>query len=421
MSQLLQIHEPARAAVRPQWRAFLELGFRPLYLAGCAWALIAIALWIFAPHWLGGHLTGIAWHAHEMLWGFIVTIAVGFLFTAGANWTGIVPLQGRALGFACVLWLVARLGFLVPGTPAFVVAAAAELGFLALAAWALARAVYPARSKRNYGLPLALLALGVADALFLSAVWRGDYVVLMQHFHGAMLAMALIALLVARRVIPFFATRAVPGLQIPMHTDSGQWQLGFAGLGLAAGWVGLNTLAAFGLGAAGALTLWQLRAWQPRAVRRVPLLWILYIGYGALGAGLLVAAAGRFDWGPRAGWAIHVIAVAGFSVLIIGMVTRTALGHLGRPLQTDRSMVSSYVLVIIAALLRLAALWPSPVALLCLRLSALAWIAAFALYLWRFFPIMIRPRPDQPRQEALRVPVVRPARAAQSGSHAPSR
>ena len=47
-----------------------------------------------------------------------------------------------------------------------------------------------------------------------------------------------------------------------------------------------------------------------------------------------------------------MIGVAGFSVAILGMVTRTALGHLGRPLQTDRSMVLSYALIILAALLR---------------------------------------------------------------------
>ena len=108
MSELLRIDEPAAPPVPPpQWRAFLEMGFRPLYLGGITWALVAIAIWIYAPMTLTGPLQGIAWHAHEMLWGFIATIAVGFLMTAGTSWTGINPLQGRALGAAFVLWLVA--------------------------------------------------------------------------------------------------------------------------------------------------------------------------------------------------------------------------------------------------------------------------------------------------------------------------
>jgi len=88
-------------------------------------------------------------------------------------------------------------------------------------------------------------------------------------------------------------------------------------------------MAGFALAAAGGLALWQLAAWQPWAVRRVPPLWILYAGYAALGVGLLVAAAHAAGWVLRLAWPAHVIGVAGFSVLIIGMVTRTALGHSG--------------------------------------------------------------------------------------------
>src|SRR5664279_5927236 len=117
---LLQLDEPLdpkKAA--PSLRAFLELAFRPLYLAGVAWALIAIGIWVYAPQILSGPLQGVAWHAHEMLWGFIATIAVAFLMTAGANWTGINPLKGSALGIACGLWLVARIGFLAGGDGVF--------------------------------------------------------------------------------------------------------------------------------------------------------------------------------------------------------------------------------------------------------------------------------------------------------------
>ena len=85
MQPLLQLHEPRPAAPpAPDLRAFLSLGFRPLYLAGAAWAAASVAVWIFAPQWLQPPLAGVAWHAHEMLWGFVATIAVGFLLTAGA-------------------------------------------------------------------------------------------------------------------------------------------------------------------------------------------------------------------------------------------------------------------------------------------------------------------------------------------------
>ena len=80
------------------------------------------------------------------------------------------------------------------------------------------------------------------------------------------------------------------------------------------------------------------------------------------------------------------------SVLIIGMVTRTALGHLGRPLVTDRSMLASYLLILPAAALRLGAIVPSTFSQAALHLSASAWIAALGLHLWRLAPLLIRPR-----------------------------
>lgn len=398
MSEPLQIEEPAGSVPRPkapapQWKAFLELGFRPLYMAGCLWAAVSVLLWVFAPQWLAGRLGGVLWHAHEMLWAFVATIAVGFLLTAASNWTGRTPIQGRALGRLCVLWLLARAGFLVVGDTAFVFAALCELLFFAVAAVALGRVIYAARSQRNYGLPLLVSGLGVADALFLHSVWQGsDYATLMHYLYTGLLCMAVIALLVARRVIPFFAMRAVTGLQIPMHTASGQWQLWAGVLGVVCLLLGWAPGMVATLVVAGLLTLWQVLAWKPWDVRRVPLLWILYLGHAALGAGLVMAALQASGWVLRLAWPAHVIGVAGFSVLIIGMVTRTALGHLGRPLRTDRSIVAMYVLVLAAALLRLLALLPVGLAQAALHASALAWVLAFALYLWRFAPLLIRPR-----------------------------
>ena len=105
---------------------------------------------------------------------------------------------------------------------------------------------------------------------------------------------------------------------------------------------------------------------------------------------------------------VHVIAMAGFSILIIGMLTRTALGHLGRPLTLDALMLGSYALVIVATAARLLALIPGEWAQHLLQCSAAAWVLAFGLYVWRFLPMMIRPRLPPP--PALHVPITRAAK-----------
>lgn len=373
-------------------QVFLELAFRPLYIAGTAWALVAIALWIYAPQLLTGPLNGIAWHAHEMLWGFIATIAVAFLMTAGSNWTGINPLQGRALAMACGLWLVARIGFLVPSDAAFWVAMAAELAFFLQASAAMMGAVLRSKNSRNYAVPGLLAAMGGIDALYLLTARSGDYAMLMQRFNAGVTVMALIALLIGRRVIPFFAMRAVPGLDIPKHTETGWVQLGACVVAVVGLLLGVPLLTASGLGIAGSLALVQLISWKPLAVRANALLWILYVGYGGMGLGLLLAALAAAGVDVPRVLPVHVIAMAGFSVLIIGMVTRTALGHLGRALATDRSMRTSYWLVLAAVVLRLAAIAPSAATNTLLHLAAAAWIAALALYLCQFVPMLIRPR-----------------------------
>ena len=395
MSTLIPIREPgATAAAGPSWRAFLELGFRPLYLAGASWALVSVLIWIFVPHWAGGELAGLPWHAHEMLWGFVATIAIGFLLTAGANWTGITPLAGPPLGALLALWAAARVGYLLPQPSALWVAAAAEFLFFAVAAAAMGRAVWRSRNRRNYIVPFLMLGLGLTHLLYIA--WLDDWTVALRGFHAGLLVMALIALLVARRVIPFFAMRAVQGLQIPMHDRSASWQQWAAGVAVAALLAGWGWLQAAALALAGVISLWQVISWRPAAVRARPILWILYLGYAGLGVGLITSAAQAAGVAMPSALPVHLVAMAGFSLLIIGMLTRTALGHLGRGLVLDASMVASYWLVVAAVVLRLMALATGAASDWLLQAAALAWAAAFATYLWRFVPWMIRPRPDRP-------------------------
>src|SRR5690606_29579106 len=168
---MIPLHTSATSS-RPQWRAFLELGFRPLYLLSTLWGAISIALWLHAPGWLArAPLPGLYWHAHEMLWAFIGTIAVGFLLTASATWTGRRTMRGPALGILCLIWIGARFCLLAPG--GLLLALVLDALFFLAAAAELARVILLARNRRNYGIPLAMLALGASHALFLYSLLQG--------------------------------------------------------------------------------------------------------------------------------------------------------------------------------------------------------------------------------------------------------
>lgn len=399
MAKVMTIAEPvSRRSAAPSLKAFLSLGFRPLYLAGSLWALLAVALWVFVPQWLNPRMGALAWHAHEMLWGFIGTIALGFLLTASATWTGINPLKGRPLAMLCGMWLLARLAYLSSDTRVFGLAVVAETVVYLWSGLALWRVIRKSHSLRNYGIPWLAVGLGLANLAYLHQAWLGQYPALMQRFTLGLVVMAIIALLVARRVIPFFASRAIQGLNLPMQVGSGQLQLGLGLLAIATLLVGLPRLAGVLLMACGLVSLVQVISWKPQVVVKRPILSILYLGYTLLGLGLLTAGAWQLNLLPttlsRMALPAHLIGMGGFSVLIIGMITRTALGHLGRALKLDTSMLCSYGLIVLAVALRLAALWPSPASAGLVHAAGACWVAAMALYIWRFGPMLIRPRPD---------------------------
>jgi uncharacterized protein involved in response to NO len=92
---------------------------------------------------------------------------------------------------------------------------------------------------------------------------------------------------------------------------------------------------------------------------------------------------------------VHVLAVGALAGLILGMITRTALGHTGRPLAAGRSETAMYVLLQLGVLVRLvAALSPDGARNVALVGAAVLWSAAFVLYLFVYGPYLARPRID---------------------------
>lgn len=81
--------------------------------------------------------------------------------------------------------------------------------------------------------------------------------------------------------------------------------------------------------------------------------------------------------------------------LIIGMMTRTALGHTGRLLAAGRAETAMFVLVQLAAVLRVApVLFEGLPWMAFVTAASVCWSAAFALYFATYAPKLIAPRVD---------------------------
>ena len=72
-------------------------------------------------------------------------------------------------------------------------------------------------------------------------------------------------------------------------------------------------------------------------------------------------------------------------------MTRATLGHTGRPLVADGATVAAYVLISLAAVLRIAA-GASALPLRMQIAAGLCWTLAFVLFLLRFGPMYFRAR-----------------------------
>lgn len=392
VSQAVAASAPARA---PTGWPVLRLGFRPFYLGAAAYGMLAIPLWVAI---LQGQVSlvlpvpPLLWHAHEMLFGFTVAVIVGFLLTAGRTWTGLDTTRGAALAALAALWLSARVAAI--GAP-YAVYALLDLLFLPLVAGSFIALLLRAGNRRNLPLGVILLLLAIANSAFHAAVTGLIDIDPLQPLRAGLALIVMIECVISGRVIPAFTMSALPGVQLksPVQLERATLVVTAAALAL---WVLVpaNPLSALVLGAAAMLHAHRLWRWQPGRTRTRSILWVLHAAYAWLPAGMGLLALSQMDV-VSASMGIHALAVGATGGLIIGMVTRTARGHTGRPIRASRMEVAAYLLVAGAAVVRVLLPMLAPRFMdLWLLVAALAWSIAFGIYLLVFVPWLVTTRLD---------------------------
>jgi uncharacterized protein involved in response to NO len=133
----------------------------------------------------------------------------------------------------------------------------------------------------------------------------------------------------------------------------------------------------------------RLARWRGRATAREPLLWILHIGYAWLPLGLLLLGAAAWN-AELASTALHALTVGAMGTMILAVMTRASLGHSKRELRAGRGTLIVYLLVLIAALGRLAVPFAGANYSVALDIAGGAWIAAFALFIVLYSPLYLR-------------------------------
>ena len=393
MTAFLALDEPERPAP-PRGFALWRLGFRPFYLLASVFAALSIVLWSLQfTGWLPRpYLPAPVWHAPEMLFGFTLAVVVGFLFTAGRNWTGLPTPTGARLAALAALWVAGRVLVL---TPWGWVSAIVNAAFPVAAAIALAVPFVRARNRRNYFFPLLLVLLGAASfAVHLEQLGAID-VPAWAGIQLALDAVLFILCVMGGRVIPMFTNNAIPWARAKRHALLEPVALGSV---LAVLLSDLLRLPAWGVGVVAAiaalvhLARWIL--WQPWTTLRTPLVWVLHLAYAWIPLHLALRAFAAFG-GVSPTAATHALTVGAIGGLVIGRLTRTARGHTARPLRADRWDVACYGLVALAAVVRVGVpvVWPAAMLEAILASGAL-WSAGFGLYAVRYWSVLTQPRLD---------------------------
>jgi uncharacterized protein involved in response to NO len=388
----LQVHQGA---------ALLAYGFRPFFLLAGLSAALGLLLWLAD---LAGVLAlptafdPVAWHTHEMLFGFTTAAVAGFLLTALPNWTGRLPLQGTPLLVLVLLWLAGRLAVASSAVIGGWTAAVIDVGFLAVLMAAVAREIVAGKNWRNAPMLTAIAALLAANGLMhgeaLGVVaWAGA---------GWRLAIAVIVLLIVLiggRIVPSFtrnwlAKRGETSFPAPFGALD-QATLGATLLALLV-WVALpaSVVAAPVQAIAAVLNAVRLGRWRGHRSLADPLVFVLHLGYAWVAVGLALLAAGQIPGMLPETTAVHGLTAGAFGTMTLAVMTRATLGHTGRELRAGAGTTLVYALVSVAALTRVTAvLWPAAYDAL-LWTSGLAWIAAFGGFVVLYGPMLASPRVD---------------------------
>lgn len=394
----LEPREPQDGRGTASWIALFGYGFRPFFLLAGVYAALAVPAWIamlYAAMPSSTALPPFAWHAHEMLYGFVTAAVAGFLLTAVPSWTGRRGYAGAPLAGLVLLWLAGRVAmtFALGLPPALI--AVIDLAFLPALALTLLPSLLRSGSRRNLGF-IALLGL-----LFLSNL----------HFHLAgagatgtlrlgLNTMLFMVTMLGGRIVPAFTSAGLkqPGLEVRI----GRYPPLDRAVLLAVGGVAAidlvnpgGTAAAIVAGVAAVLLVAQLGRWQGHRCFGDPLLWVLHIAYAWLPVCLALKAGALFGLPiPNGSW-LHALTAGAMATMIIGVMSRAGLGHTGRALIAPRAMSAAYLALTGAALTRVFSpmlfagagqFWYS--------LSASLWCLAFALFVIVYAPILCRSRID---------------------------
>jgi uncharacterized protein involved in response to NO len=371
--------------------------FRPFFLVNGIFAVLLVLLWVLAQHGSGLGAATVLWHSHEMLVGFAMSAVAGFSLTAVATWTGRPAVKGAHLALLVAFWLAGRIAMMLFGWLPTAIVFLLDMLFPSLLAVLLSREIIAARNRRNY--PLVAIVFGIVALNGLYHLGAGHWLPGADRLAVYLLIHTLLLLvsIIAGRIVPSFTgnwLRQQGVDDLPVDTD-GVNRAALAltlSTGLAASFIpthwstGLLALAAAGVHA------FKLSRWRGMKTISNPLLFVLHVAYLWLPVGYALLACAVFGWLFTPAAALHALTMGAIGSMVLAVTTRVSLGHTGRPLKASRLTVFAYWVLMLAVLGRVLGPLTGKAYMTMIDVSATAWMLAFAIFVWVYWPVLSRPR-----------------------------
>lgn len=372
------------------------VGFRPFFALAClsglslpiAWALMFSGT-LPAP---ATTFSSIQWHAHEMFFGFGWAVLGGFLLTSTKNWVKVRGYHGGTLIFLVAAWLAERAGMWFEGElPPILFRVSNNLfivSIVVLLLWTLIRFRRDDSFQDNYFFLIVLPLFLISKNLMLSGEYfQAGWVMALGLFRVAFLVMFERTLTQFMKNVFQVAILRDPRLD---NTIKGlAVALVFAELMPATLAAGLSLFLAL-------LLLARFVFWKPQLAMRRLDIGIMYLGYLAIIAQLLINVATSFTGTTLIGTvSVHVFTFGAMGLVIPAMFVRIFKGHTGRKVVFDMLDKAVLWIMILGFVARNIApqIYPE-LYLRWIHLAAGCWFAGFSILAWRYIPYLMQARID---------------------------
>ncbi len=377
----------------------LSAGFRVFFPLAVLSAIILLSYWVLLitgmAEFLPSRFSPASWHQHEMIFGTVVAVIIGFLYTAVPNWTGQPTPTGLKLAGLGLLWILGRVTVFFSAELPVWLPLIVDGIFLPLAILGIVGALVKVGNKRNYFLPAVLMFFAALNITSHLAVMGWIDFEVRQLFLAATLFIVFLMNVIGGRIIPSFTGNKYPAIKIstsaiflPLSVLS-IFSLAVAFL-VDAGNMVIGVIAAI----AGLVTLCRFLSWKGWKVAHDPLLFILHLGYFWIPVGFFLIAYGSLtDAAAPLSHAMHAFTVGAVGSLTLGVMSRATLGHSGLLLDNEKTLTVMFVFINLAAVSRaLLPLFTDANYMGILHGAGILWILAYGLFLVRFLKIFFTPK-----------------------------